>query len=379
MSARRVAWLLAAGVLVIAFAIWLSSQRHLERATQAGDLVLPGLEHSVNAVTQLSVRKGDGTAATIQRSGEAWSVGERGWPADLSKIRKLLLALGALNVVEEKTRLPANYPSLGVEDVTSPKATGTRVEASAPGRSWALIVGKSSNAKSGYVRVAGSPQSLLAAPLLSVDADPKFWLDHALADIATDRVRQVEEKPGQGPAYSVARDKKDAPHFSVSPLPRGRELVGPGSADGIPAALSALTLDDAHKAAGAADARLPRGVPHLRRPRGRGDGAQGRHPRADRAQRARQRQGRRGRGRHAQRAPGGLGIRRAGVQIHGDLHPARGAAEEAPGTAEEAVRRLEVKAAQDAVAGHCELKRAPARALRASPGTAAPAAGPPDR
>ena len=77
MSARRVAWLLAAGVLVIAFAIWLSSQRHLERATQAGDLVLPGLEHSVNAVTQLSVRKGDGTAATIQRSGEAWSVGER--------------------------------------------------------------------------------------------------------------------------------------------------------------------------------------------------------------------------------------------------------------------------------------------------------------
>lgn len=262
MSARRVAWLLAAGVLVIAFAIWLSSQRHLERATQAGDLVLPGLEHSVNAVTQLSVRKGDGTAATIQRSGEAWSVGERGWPADVSKIRKLLLALGALNVVEEKTRLPANYPSLGVEDVTSPKATGTRVEASAPGRSWALIVGKSSNAKSGYVRVAGSPQSLLAAPLLSVDADPKFWLDHALADIATDRVRQVEEKPGQGPAYSVARDNKDSPHFSVSPLPRGRELVGPGSADGIPAALSALTLDDAHKAAGAADAHASRAVFH---------------------------------------------------------------------------------------------------------------------
>ena len=95
MSARRVAWLLAAGVLVIAFAIWLSSQRHLERATQAGDLVLPGLEHSVNTVTQLSVRKGDGTAATISAAARRWSVGERGWPADVSKIRKLLLAISA--------------------------------------------------------------------------------------------------------------------------------------------------------------------------------------------------------------------------------------------------------------------------------------------
>jgi len=254
MSARGVAWLLVAGVLVIAFAIWLSSQRHLERATQTGDLVLPGLEHSVNSVTQLTLRKGDGTQATIKRSGEAWSVGERGWPADVSKVRKLLLALGALNVVEEKTRLPANYASLGVEEVTSPKAGGTRIEVSAPGRSWALIVGKSSNAKSGYVRVSGAAQSLLAAPLLSVDADPKFWLERALADLASDRVRQVEEKPGQGPAYSVSRDKKDAPHFGVGPLPRGRELIGPGSADGIPASLSALTLDDAHQAAAGADA-----------------------------------------------------------------------------------------------------------------------------
>jgi hypothetical protein len=33
MNARRVAWLLLAGALVIAFAIWLSSPRHLGRAT----------------------------------------------------------------------------------------------------------------------------------------------------------------------------------------------------------------------------------------------------------------------------------------------------------------------------------------------------------
>ena len=256
MNARRAAWLLGAGLVVIAFAIWLSSRRHLERATMSGDPVLPGLTQSVNSVTQLQLAKGDGTKATIQKSGDAWSVSERSWPADVGKVRKLLLGLGALNVVEEKTRLAANYPQLGVEDVTAPKAAGTRVEVVTPKHTWALIVGKSSSAKSGYVRVAGAEQSLLAAPLLSVDADPKSWLQSALIDLPLERVKQVDVKPAQGAAYSAARAKKEDAHFTVSPLPKGRELNGPGAADALPAALAGLTLDDVHKGAPPADAHL---------------------------------------------------------------------------------------------------------------------------
>ena len=180
MSARRVAWLLAAGLAVIAFAIWLSSRRHLERDMAAGALVLPGLEQNVNAVTTVTLHKGDGTHVTLKKDGSVWRVDERGWPADVGKVRKLLLDLGSLNIVEEKTRLPANYPQLGVEDVSSPKATGTRVDVVAPSLTWSIIIGKSSGGKSGYVRVATAPQSLLAAPLLMVDSDPKAWLDHAL-------------------------------------------------------------------------------------------------------------------------------------------------------------------------------------------------------
>jgi len=262
MTARRVGWLLAAGLAVIAFAIWLSSQRHLERSTSAGDAVLPGLTQGVNTVTRLELTRGDGTKATVNKAGDGWTVSERDWPADVGKVRKLLLALGALTVVEEKTRLPANYPALGVEDVTTPKASGTRVAAVSPARTWALIVGKSSSAKSGFVRVAGAEQSLLAAPLLSVDADPKSWLANALLDVPVERVRQVEERPAQGAAFSAGREKKEDAHFTVSPLPKGRELTAPGAADGIPAALSALTLDDVHKGAAPADAHLAHALFH---------------------------------------------------------------------------------------------------------------------
>jgi hypothetical protein len=254
MSARRVVALLIAGLALVAFAMWIASQRHLERATLAGDLVLPDLEHHVNAVTELALRKADGTHTMLKRDGAGWSVGERGWPADAGKVRKLLLDLGALNIVEEKTRLPANYPQLGVQDVDSPKASGTRVEVVTPERSWALILGKSSSAKSGYVRVANASQTLLAAPLLTVDADPKGWLDRALIDVAPERVRQVEERPREGPGFSATRERKEHTDFTVTPLPKGRELTGPGAADGIAGSLSSLTFDEVGKASATAAA-----------------------------------------------------------------------------------------------------------------------------
>jgi hypothetical protein len=260
MSARRVAWLLGAGALVIVFAIWLSSLRHLERATLAGDPVLPGLEHAVNAVTQVALRRGDDTHATLTRQGPDWIVTERGWPADRGKVRKLLLDLGALNVVEEKTRLPANYAQLGVEEVNSAKSTGTRIEVLSPATGWGLIVGKASGAKSGYVRRVDSPQSLLAAPLLTVDADPKAWLKRALIDLAPERVREIEEHPGQGAAFTAARAKPEQNDFTVSPLPKGRELASPQAANAMAAALSSLTLEDVSKAAAPADAKPDRAV-----------------------------------------------------------------------------------------------------------------------
>jgi Domain of unknown function (DUF4340) len=262
MSGRRVAWLLIAAIALVVFAIWLSSRRHLERSTMAGDLVLPGLEQNVNNVTTIRLRKTGDVHTTLQKDAHGWSVGERGWPAELAKVRKLLLDLGALNIVEEKTRLAANYPALGVEEVSQPKATGTRVEVVAPARSWALIVGKSSSGKSGFVRVVGAEQSLLAAPLLSVDADPKTWLEQRLIDVTAQRVRQVEEKPAQGPAFTASREKKEDANFTVAPLPKGRVLSGPGAAASITAGLSSLELDDVHKANLPADAQLSHAVFH---------------------------------------------------------------------------------------------------------------------
>jgi hypothetical protein len=252
MTPRRVFILLVAGILVIAGSLWLVSQRHLEQATLTGDLVLPGLEKSLNDVTEIRLTKGDGTRTTLKKRPADWVVGERGYPADTGRVRKLLLDLAALSVVEEKTRNPQNYAQLGVEDSNSPKAAGTLVELIAPTKNFALIVGKPAQGKSGFVRVAHTQSSLLAQPLISVDTDPRHWIDRAVVDISDQQMKEAVVESAAGPAYTVARAAPQQDDYKVAPLPKGRELSGSGAANGVGSALSSLQADDVRRAPTAA-------------------------------------------------------------------------------------------------------------------------------
>ena len=250
MSPRRVVILLVTGIVVIAIALWLSSQRHLERSVTSGQAVLPNLRSSLNSVQEVRLIKGDGTQTTLKKRASDWVVAEREYPADSGRVRKLLLDISDLKVVEEKTRDPANYSKLGVEDVTAPNATGVKVEIADGKKPIDLIVGKASGMKTAYVRVPGAPQSLLAAPQLTLDADPKRWLDRTLFEIPQNRVKEVAVKPETGPAYTVTRENKDQADFTIPNLPKGKTLASSSSPNPIAGALTSLTLDDVRKSAG---------------------------------------------------------------------------------------------------------------------------------
>ena len=248
MTARRVTLLFVIAIAIIALAAWVSSRSQTGRDPLAGSVVLPGLQASLNDVTQIRITKADQAQATLDRHATDWIVDQRGYPADSGKLRKLLLDLASLRAVEGKTSIARNYPVLGVEDVTQPKATGARIDIISPGKTWSLIVGNSTDGNDCYVRVVDSAQSLLASPLILVDADPKLWLDSSLLDIAQSRVSAIEEQPAKGPGFTASRDSKTQTDFTVHGIPRGRELTGADAADSMGSALSALTLTDVRKA-----------------------------------------------------------------------------------------------------------------------------------
>jgi hypothetical protein len=248
MNRQRLILLTVAALLAISGALYLSTQRNLPRDPHGAPL-LPWLAGEMNTVTAISLRKGGAApAVTIRKQGDQWTVKERGdYPADVSKLRKLLLALRDASIVEEKTSNPASYPIIGVEDPASPGAKGAEVEIVAPGGHHAVIVGKPVGQGS-FARRGGESTSYLVEPSISVETDPRSWIDAKLLDIAAATIQSIEIKPATGPAYTLHRAAGDG-NFSLDGVPAGRKAVDAAALAPSPSTYGGLTADDVAPAA----------------------------------------------------------------------------------------------------------------------------------
>jgi hypothetical protein len=260
MTGRRVGALIVAALVVILLGLWLSSRKNANPETVAGQPVLKTLKAQLNEVSEVRVARGDGSRVTLEKQPTGWLVGEREYPADAAKVRKLLIDLSSLSTVEAKTSDPAKYSQLGVEDVTTPTAAGTRIELVTPEKVNGVIVGKTSGMKSGYVRSTDEKRSVLATPQIVAEADPKRWIDTTLVDIPESRVKEIEVTPASGPAYRVTREKKEQTDFTVTGVPKGRELSSPSAANSVAGELAMLALTDVRKAPSDAAVKPERAV-----------------------------------------------------------------------------------------------------------------------
>jgi hypothetical protein len=246
-SGRRFLALLVAALAIITFAFWLSAQRYLPRDRSFGTPVLAGLAPSVDDVRSVRiVGAGNAVLVTLDRPDGRWRVAELDYPADGRRVRALLRTLGELHMLERKTRDPANYARLGVEDVASATATGLRVELRGAAGPVALIVGREADPSSGYVRVAGAAETLLATPRLDLDREPRAWLARTIVDVTPARVQAAEITRAGSAAWRAERPARGAP-LAFAGLPAGRELDD-GASEIVANALAALELDDVRDA-----------------------------------------------------------------------------------------------------------------------------------
>jgi Domain of unknown function (DUF4340) len=232
-SRTRFGLILTAALIAICGALYLSSKRSLQHDTQ-GVLLLPSLAPELDTVTEVSVRKGSATpAVTLHRSGDQWTVLQSGdYPADISKVHKLLLTLSDAKIVEEKTSDPAKYPIIGVEDPTQPGAAGAEVTLSAKDGKHILIVGKPIG-EGNFVRRGGEVKSYSVAPSISVEAEPRSWIDARLFNIPAASVQSVEFKPATGAGYVLRRAKpaEEKPSEANSQKPGEQKPAGPKSGE----------------------------------------------------------------------------------------------------------------------------------------------------
>jgi len=237
-------------------------------------LLYPGLEAGINDISQLKVtthadtttstgdnttgsdKAGAGTViATLERGSSQWTVKERhGYPADIGRVRRNLLALANARIIEQKTSNPAFYERLGVQDPGAAGSESTELAAEGTGKPVELIVGSSGpgGSDSTYVRRAGEAVSWLVSGRFDPGKKTGDWLDPSILDIPASRIASVSIIQPDGTTLQIVQTPApegtaaDPAHvdFDVVGMPKGRSLKYPGMANGVAGALAELNLED---------------------------------------------------------------------------------------------------------------------------------------
>ncbi len=244
MKARGLTALAVVAVVAVGGALFIGSRRDHGR-DESGKALLPGLDGELASLDELDVIKGGAApSVTLKKIGDGWVVRQRNdYPADVSKLRKLLLALGDTRIVEEKTSDPANYPAIGVEDPSKPGASGTGLAWTAADGRHELIVGKAA-ALGSFVRLDSQARSELVAPSISIDVEPRFWIDSRLTDVPLANVQRIEVKPAEGGGYTLTRASAKDATFTLAGVPAGRKALDAAALAPSPSFLGGLTVED---------------------------------------------------------------------------------------------------------------------------------------
>jgi hypothetical protein len=248
------ALLVAAAVLVaLALVVTWRGDRDVAPAPR-GERALPGLADKLATLDFLRLRRGNVTV-NLKRRDDDWTVVEKGgYPADRERVRKLLLQLAELELVEPKTDRPELLARLDLDDPANGKSTFV----AAGDRNGALVgqivIGRRrpSDIEGGeagvYVRKPDSDRAWLARGSFALGGDALSWLDRRIVDIPAARVAAVVLTASDGNAAVVARGSADQP-FAIDGLAPDAKPKSDEALAAPAGALEAFDLDDVKSAA----------------------------------------------------------------------------------------------------------------------------------
>jgi hypothetical protein len=229
MTPRSFVYLAGAALLsaVVALVTFTASNQW-GKGPVGGERLMPVLENAIGQVAEVAIKQGD-TAVVLQRKGGSWELKSRnGYPADIAKVRTLLVALGQAELVEPKTNRADKYAVLELEDpagkgaksrlVTLTDAKGNTMAEAVLGkkRTDGFGIGKTSGT---YVRRPGNPRTWLTDVELDASLGTKDWVKTAVLALDAAKVNRVTvEIAGEQPlkierapaAVKEAKDAKDA-------------------------------------------------------------------------------------------------------------------------------------------------------------------------
>jgi hypothetical protein len=218
-----------------------------------------GLLDKLNEVSRIELRGAD-NSTTLKRAKDQWTVANRDdFPAEPAAVKRLLLGLADLQIVEAKTSLPDSYARIGVADPgAGSDSLGVELYGAKDDKLLALVVGhkrEGGQQSQRYVRRAGEAQSYLVNGKVEASADPITWLDARIVDVDTARVRQVVITPADGARIAIAKRKPKDNFFELVDVPAGKVPRSKALVSSLGAVLLDLRFNSVAAAARFADAK----------------------------------------------------------------------------------------------------------------------------
>lgn len=244
MKTKSLALLAVAAIGTVGLAVYsLNRSQDAVTATQspegAGqdtkDRLFPGLMEKINDVTSVTIRQQD-SEYTLTQSNGRWGLAEKaGYPIEVDSVRKLLISMGEMRKIEQKTSDPAHYSVFGVQDPGTPTAESALVTLKdASGAEMArLVYGKEHESKGAvasnqrYVRRGGEAQTWLVQGTFDLKAQGAELLQKKILEVKRDRIRSVEITQADGSLLAVDRASPSLTDFTLLAIPEGKELTYP--------------------------------------------------------------------------------------------------------------------------------------------------------
>jgi hypothetical protein len=210
-------------------------------------------ELDVNAVAKVLVATSEASFEVVRTPEGNWVVPSKAnFPAKLDTVKKTVLGVKGLNLVEAKTRRKDahEYLELGAPEEKGKAVSLTLQDAS--GKTLAAILtGKVETHAGGntpgtlFVRRPGEDQTWLASGNLRIDRSVTDWIETDLFKVDRERIQRAEIAPEGATAYTLVREGEDKPDFTLTTaIPAGKEPSSSAALNGVGAAVVGMTFED---------------------------------------------------------------------------------------------------------------------------------------
>jgi len=211
----------------------------------AGQRALPDLAGKLGELGRMRISRGPMTVNLAIGDGH-WTVIEKGgYPAAEGRVRKLLVALAALELVEPKTDRAELLPRLDLDDPANGTATLVMVQDKSGAPVAELIIGRRRPSSLGagdagvYVRRPNTDQAWLARGSFDLAGDVIDWVDRRVIDVPAAGVAAIVLTAPDGTAAVLTRASPEAAFAAEAAA-----APDPKRAAALAGVLAALDLDD---------------------------------------------------------------------------------------------------------------------------------------